>query len=147
MAIVFNAIATLPRAPAVFGIPVDFLLFGLTLLGVVVFHHHTMGVALAGLVTISIYKIAFTGFKTGAGVIGFVSHVSQEWVILANLFCLLMGFALLSRHFEKTACRWFCRVSSHIGKAVSLLVIVWILSVSRQHRWGVDRWPMAHLPS
>ena len=42
MAIVFNAIATPPRAPAVFGIPVDFVLFGLTLLGVAVFHHHTM---------------------------------------------------------------------------------------------------------
>jgi hypothetical protein len=61
-----------------------------------------MRVALIGLVTISIYKIAFTGFKTGPGVIGFLSHVEHEWVILANLLCLLMGFALLSRHFEKS---------------------------------------------
>src|SRR5205814_9875950 len=62
--------ACVPPARAVFGIPVDFLLFGLTLLGVAVFHRHTMRVALTGLVTIVIYKIAFTGFKTGAGVIG-----------------------------------------------------------------------------
>jgi len=91
-----------PQDPALFAIPLDFALFGLTLIGVAVFHHHTMRVALIGLVTISIYKIAFTGFKTGPGVIGFLSHVEHEWVILANLLCLLMGFALLSRHFEKS---------------------------------------------
>ena len=28
--------------------------------------------------------------------------MQHEWVILANLFLLLMGFALLSRHFEKS---------------------------------------------
>ncbi|MBI4756890.1 MAG: citrate transporter [Betaproteobacteria bacterium] len=88
--------------PAVAGIPVDFILFGLTLLGVALFHHYTLQVALTGLVTISLYKIAFTGFKTGAGVAGFVAHLGHEWVIIANLFCLLMGFALLARHFEKS---------------------------------------------
>ena len=36
-----------PRYP--FGIPVDFILFALTLLGVAVFHHHTLPVALTGL--------------------------------------------------------------------------------------------------
>jgi hypothetical protein len=88
-----------PQDPALFAISLDFALFGLTLIGVAVFHHHTMRVALIGLVTISVYKIAFTGFKTGPGVIGFLSHIEHEWVILANLLCLLMGFALLSRHF------------------------------------------------
>jgi hypothetical protein len=53
------------QAPSVFGIPLDFILFGLTLAGVAVFHKCTMRVALTGLVTIIIYKIAFTGFKTG----------------------------------------------------------------------------------
>jgi len=51
--------------PSVFGIPVDFILFGLTLAGVAVFNTCTMRVALTGRVTIIIYKIAFTGFKTG----------------------------------------------------------------------------------
>ena len=51
--------------PSVFGIPVDFILFGLTLAGVAVFNKCTMRVALTVLVTIIIYKIAFTGFKTG----------------------------------------------------------------------------------
>ena len=84
------------------GIPVDFILFGLTLLGVALFHHHTLAVALTGLAAISFYKIVFTGFKYGTGLTGFALHMQHEWVILANLFLLLMGFALLSRHFEKS---------------------------------------------
>ena len=86
----------------VFGIPVDFILFALTLLGVALFHHHTLAVALSGLAAIIVYKLAFTGFKYGAGVGGFGQHMAHEWVTLANLFLLLMGFALLSRHFEES---------------------------------------------
>ncbi len=84
------------------GIPLDFILFALTLLGVALFHDHTLYVGLTGLVTISIYKLIFTGFKTGEGLVGLVGHFQHEWVVLANLLCLLMGFALLSRHFEKS---------------------------------------------
>ena len=84
------------------GIPLDFILFALTLLGVALFHDHTLLVGLTGLVTISIYKLIFTGFKTGEGIVGLVGHFQHEWVVLANLLCLLMGFALLSRHFEKS---------------------------------------------
>ncbi|HEX9392982.1 MAG TPA: citrate transporter [Usitatibacteraceae bacterium] len=84
------------------GIPVDFILFGLTLLGVALFHAHTLRVALTGVIVISLYKIFFTGFKTGPGISGFAAHLGHEWVILANLLCLLLGFALLSRHFEKS---------------------------------------------
>jgi Na+/H+ antiporter NhaD/arsenite permease-like protein len=84
------------------GIPLDFILFALTLLGVAVFHHYTLQVALTGLAAIVAYKLVFTGFKFGAGVAGLALHMQHEWVILANLFLLLMGFALLSRHFEKS---------------------------------------------
>jgi Na+/H+ antiporter NhaD/arsenite permease-like protein len=126
----FSDTIALTPDPAMFAIPLDFVLFGLTLIGVAVFHHHTVRITLVGLVTISIYKIAFTGFKTGPGMIGFLSHVEHKWVILANLLCLLMGFALLSRHFEK----------SHVPVALPkylphdwkggfiLLVMVWVLS-------------------
>jgi Na+/H+ antiporter NhaD/arsenite permease-like protein len=105
------ALVTLPAAAAatanpqpiyVAGIPVDFILFGLTLLGVAVFHHATLQVALTGLAAITIYKLALTGFKFGTGFPGLFGHMAHEWVVLANLFCLLMGFALLSRHFEKS---------------------------------------------
>jgi Na+/H+ antiporter NhaD/arsenite permease-like protein len=88
--------------PTVGGIPVDFILFALTLLGVALFHHYTLYVALTGLFTISLYKIIFTGFKTGVGIAGLVGHLGHEWVTIANLFCLLTGFALLARHFEKS---------------------------------------------
>jgi hypothetical protein len=88
--------------PSLGPVPVDFILFGLTLLGVALFHAQTLKVAVAGLVTISLYKIVFTGFKEGPGVLGFLAHLRHEWVTLANLFLLLMGFALLSRHFEKS---------------------------------------------
>jgi len=91
-----------PAGPAVLGVPIEFILFGLTLLGVALFHAHTLRVALTGLVAISLYKVLFSAFKTGPGVGGFVSHLGHEWVTLANLFGLLMGFALLSRHFEKS---------------------------------------------
>jgi Na+/H+ antiporter NhaD/arsenite permease-like protein len=86
----------------VFGVPVDFILFALTLLGVALFHNYTLPIALSGLAAIIVYKLAFTGFKTGAGLAGFGLHMQHEWVTLANLFLLLMGFALLSRHFEES---------------------------------------------
>jgi Na+/H+ antiporter NhaD/arsenite permease-like protein len=97
------AASAAPVTPVyVFGIPVDFILFGLTLLCVAVLHRHTLPVALIGLVAIVIYQLVFTGFKTGAGLGGFALHMRHEWVILANLFLLLTGFALLSRHFEES---------------------------------------------
>jgi Na+/H+ antiporter NhaD/arsenite permease-like protein len=91
-----------PESPMVGPIPVEFILFAATLAGVALFHHHTLKVALAGLVTITAYKLAFVGFREGPGLSGLLGHVRHEWVILANLFLLLMGFALLSRHFEKS---------------------------------------------
>ncbi len=86
----------------VFGIPVDFILFALTLIGVAIFHHKTLQVALTGLAAIIIYKLAFTGFKFGPGLGGLGLHMQHEAVVLANLFLLLMGFAILSRHFENS---------------------------------------------
>jgi Na+/H+ antiporter NhaD/arsenite permease-like protein len=114
----------------VFGIPVDFILFALTLLGVALFHHHTLPVALTGLAAVIVYKLAFTGFKYGAGFGGLSQHMAHEWVTLANLFLLLMGFALLSRHFEES------RIPDEMPAllpddwkgGVVLLVLVFVLS-------------------
>ena len=47
--------AAATEAPAVFGIPVDFILFALTLLGVALFHRHTFYVALTGRAVITLY--------------------------------------------------------------------------------------------
>jgi len=85
---------------AALGVPFDFVLFGLTLAGVAVFHRHTLAVALTGLAAITLYKLGFTGFKTGPGLGGLALHMAHEWVILTNLLGLLLGFAILSKHFE-----------------------------------------------
>ena len=86
-----------------FGISFDFVLFALTLLGIALFHRHTLPIALAGLAVITAYKLIFTGFKDGAGLVGLGLHLGHEFSLLSNLFLLLMGFALLSRHFEESA--------------------------------------------
>lgn len=88
------------EGPTIAGIPVDFILFAATLLSVALFHHYVLQVALTGLAVIASYKILFTGFKFGVGIAGFGAHMAHEWVLLVNLLCLLVGFALLARHFE-----------------------------------------------
>jgi Na+/H+ antiporter NhaD/arsenite permease-like protein len=84
------------------GVPFEFVLFALTLLGVALWHQRTLQVALVGLAGVVLYKLAFTGFHAGPGFNGLVGHFTEEWVVLTNLFGLLMGFALLSRHFEES---------------------------------------------
>jgi Na+/H+ antiporter NhaD/arsenite permease-like protein len=89
-------------ACAAIGVPVEFVLFGVTLSGVALFHHNTLQVALAGLAVVTLYKLGFTGFKPGPGLAGLGAHLAHEWIILANLLGLLLGFALLSNHFERS---------------------------------------------
>ncbi len=99
---IHSGLAVAAESPQVLGIPVDFILFALTLLGVALFHKYTLQVALTGVTVIILYKLGFTGFKTGDGLPGLLSHLFHEWVILTNLLGLLVGFALLSNHFEKS---------------------------------------------
>lgn len=122
--------STAPTELAVLGIPVEFILFAATLLGVALFHNHTLLVALTGLATITAYKFEFTGFHTGAGWAGLLGHLGHEWVILTNLLGLLLGFALLARQFEDSGVPhilprylpggWF--------GGLSLLVVIFVLS-------------------
>ena len=81
--------------PRVGGVPVDFILFVVTLMGVAMFHHHTLQVAVTGLIVITGYKLGFTSFDL-------VSHLGHEWVTIANLLCLLVCFAILANHFERS---------------------------------------------
>jgi Na+/H+ antiporter NhaD/arsenite permease-like protein len=84
----------------VFGMPVAFILLGLTLLGVALFHHHTLPIAVTGMAVILAYTFFVSGFREGPGWAGLKEHFAHEWVTLANLFALLVGFGLLARHFE-----------------------------------------------
>ena len=116
--------------PMLLGIPVDFLLFGATLMGVALFRHHTLRVALTGLAVIVGYKFMFAGFTHGPGFDGFIAHLGHEWVILVNLFLLLVGFALLSRHFEESHLpRVLPRFLPDDWKgAYALLLLIFVLS-------------------
>jgi Na+/H+ antiporter NhaD/arsenite permease-like protein len=86
--------------PELAGIPVDFILFALMLVGVALFHHQTLAIAVGGMLAISLFKIVASPFPEGPGVGGWFLHLAHEWVMLANLLGLLLGFALLSKHFE-----------------------------------------------
>src|SRR5512139_3119274 len=52
--LIASAPALAAEGPAVLGVPVDFILFAITLLGVALFHRHTQRVALAGLAVITL---------------------------------------------------------------------------------------------
>ncbi len=82
------------------GIPPEFLLFAATLLGVALLHRRTLSVALLGLGAILTYKFFLGDFAGPGGGAGFARHWEHHWVELANLGLLLLGFAVLSRHFE-----------------------------------------------
>ena len=88
--------------PTLGPVPVEFLLFACVLAGVALFHHHTLRTAVVGVAVITLYKLLWSPFKTGAGVDGLVLHLAHEWVILSNLLLLLLGFALLADLFEKS---------------------------------------------
>lgn len=83
-------------------IPPEFILFALTLLGVAIFHHRTFTVAVVGLALVIAYKLLFSDFSGHAGLPGLTAHLDHHWVEIANLGLLLLGFALLSRHFEES---------------------------------------------
>jgi Na+/H+ antiporter NhaD/arsenite permease-like protein len=92
----------MPTIPVVAGIPVDFILFACVLAGVALFHHHTLRVAVVGLAVITVYKLIWSPFHGVPAFSGLAALLQHEWVTIANLFGLLLGFALLSKHFEES---------------------------------------------
>ncbi len=95
--------AAVPGAiPLVFGIRLEFIIFALTLVGVAVFHHQTMYVALTGLVAILLLKILFLpDFSVIEHITGTVEK-EGEWRTLLNLTGLLFGFGILAKIFEES---------------------------------------------
>ena len=83
-------------------LPIEFVLFALTLVGVAVFHHRAAQSPLSGLAAITLYKLVFAAFEKAPGSTAWPGTCCDEWVVLANLAGLLLGFALLSRHFEES---------------------------------------------
>ncbi len=97
-------------APSIGPVRIEFILFALTLIGVALFHNHTLKVALIGLVSILAFKLIFAeNFNIIHHLFGSADFMEQitnkearegEWPILLNLFGLLVGFSILAKHFE-----------------------------------------------
>ena len=96
------AVGMVNDVPAIFGIRIEFILFALALVGVALFHRHTMYVALIGLGSILAFKFLFVGGFTLLGHLLGHGQEEGEWRILLNLLGLLLGFAILARHFEES---------------------------------------------
>jgi Na+/H+ antiporter NhaD/arsenite permease-like protein len=110
--------------------PIEFLLFGVTLLGVAVFHRQSLPIAACGLAAVIACQLFFTQSPAGAGWTGLVTHFSDAWVLLANLLFLLTGFALVSRHFEESGIPAMLPryLPDDWTGAFALLVIVFVMS-------------------
>ncbi len=72
-----------------------FGMFGCTLLGVALMHKHSLVIAVGGMVVITLVSLAWNGLDLAA-------HAHHEAEILLNLGGLLLGFALLADHFERS---------------------------------------------
>jgi Na+/H+ antiporter NhaD/arsenite permease-like protein len=118
------------HALALLGVPIEFYLFAAMLVGVALFHKRALAVSLAGLVAILLYEASVTRFPTGTGFGALLMHAEHEWVTIANLLLLLIGFELLSNHFERS------NLPDHLPNVLPdnwtgglvLLVIVFVLS-------------------
>lgn len=94
--------ASAGNMPVIAGIRLEFILFALTLVGVALFHHKTMIVALTGLAAILIVKYIFVpDFSMMEHIVG-TAEKEGEWRILLNLLGLLLGFAILAKYFEES---------------------------------------------
>ena len=111
-------------------LPIEFVLFGLMLLGVALFHGRALEISLSGLLVILAYEALFSAFPTGSGAGALIRHVEHEWVIITNLLLLLVGFELLSNQFEQS------NISDHLPGwlpddwtgGLALLGVVFVLS-------------------
>ncbi|HEY4644747.1 MAG TPA: hypothetical protein VIH25_00535 [Steroidobacteraceae bacterium] len=115
---------------SIFGIPLEFMLFGLTLLGVAVLHRYALPIAVGGLLATIAFKLGYAGFDAGNGLPGLALHFAHEWVTLVNLLFLLLGFSLLARHFEDSGVPAVLPAYLPDGWAggFALLVMVFVMS-------------------
>jgi hypothetical protein len=98
--------------PAIGPVRVEFIIFGLILLGVSVFHNQTFRVAISGLISLVLFKLIFDPvFHPVTHLFGTIPFGEQlahkdlrqgEWSIILNLSGLLIGFAILSKIFEES---------------------------------------------
>ena len=121
---------TVQTAPTLLGAPVEYYLFGLMLLGVALFHRRALQLSVAGFAIILAYQALVSAVPTGTGADALMRHIEHEWVIITNLFLLLVGFEILSNQFEQS------NIPDHLPNllpdgwtgGLALLAVVFILS-------------------
>jgi Na+/H+ antiporter NhaD/arsenite permease-like protein len=100
------------KVPSLGPLRVEFIIFGLILLGVALLHKETFKVAVIGLSVLLIFKFVFDpGFNFMEHMVGQTSMHDQlldkslrqgEWGIILNLLGLLLGFSILAKIFEES---------------------------------------------
>jgi Na+/H+ antiporter NhaD/arsenite permease-like protein len=100
------------KAPSIGPVRVEFIIFGLILLCVALFHKHTFWVAVIGLAVLLTFKLTFDPnfhlFEHFFGTTPMGDQIMDkelrqgEWGIILNLLGLLLGFAVLSKIFEES---------------------------------------------
>ena len=88
--------------PSIGGIRIEFILFAITLIGVAVFHHKTMYVALDRISCYSYFQNMFSLIFQCRNILIGTATKEGEWRILLNLIGLLFGFAILAEHFKES---------------------------------------------
>jgi Na+/H+ antiporter NhaD/arsenite permease-like protein len=111
-------------------LPFEFVIFGVTLAGVAIFHRRALPIAATGFLLVVAWQWLFGEFPAGPGAAGLAQHFAHEWVILVNLLFLLVGFALVAAHFESSGLpEALPRFLPDDWKgAFALLVVVWVIS-------------------
>lgn len=100
------------EVPSLGPVRVEFIIFGLILLGVALFHKQTFWAAVIGLSVLLTFKLLLDpGFNLFEHFFGTTPMGDQimdkelrqgEWGIILNLLGLLLGFAVLSKMFEES---------------------------------------------
>jgi Na+/H+ antiporter NhaD/arsenite permease-like protein len=108
----FSLYAADGKVPAIGPMRFEFIIFGLILLGVALFHKHTFRVAVIGLTILLTFKLIFDPeFNILRHIFGETPIGEQlmnkglrhgEWGIIVNLLGLLLGFSILSKIFEES---------------------------------------------
>ena len=114
----------------ILAIPAEFVLFGLMLLGVALFHKRALAISVGGFFAILAFETFISAYPTGTGSEALLAHIEHEWVIVTNLLLLLVGFEILSNQFERS------NVSDHLPNllpngfagSVALLGVIFVLA-------------------
>ena len=114
--------------PALAGIPVDFILFAVTLVGIALFHHYTLPIAVGGLIVVSLWKIGFSPFLGDSLLlIPFLCF----WILWPNWGATLYGEVRGASDFRKN-------IYAMGGALVFMTVITVITLGAMAHSVGLD---------